>query len=156
VRRTTEALDHYQRLRRLLSEELGIDPGRPLQELHQRILSTGPAPATEVPRQLPAAPRIFVGRATDLSTVEQAASEMNVAVVSGAAGIGKTWLVLRWAHENLDRFPDGQLYLNLRGFDPDSEPVPPDVVLRGVLDSLGVAPRSALRIWTLSLPCTAA
>src|SRR5690606_18585775 len=56
----------------------------------------------------------------------------------GGGGIGKTALSLQWAHENIDRFPDGQLYVNLRGFDPTTDPVRPEVALRGLLETLGV------------------
>ena len=60
------------------------------------------------------------------------------AVVTGAGGVGKTALVLQWAHRHAADFPDGQLYVNLRGFDPVGEPMPTAVALRGFLDALGV------------------
>ncbi|ADD41465.1 AfsR/SARP family transcriptional regulator [Stackebrandtia nassauensis] len=141
--RQTEALEHYERLRRELAERLGSDPGPRLRELHRQILTaeadSEPAaapPSATVPRQLPAAPRRFAGRADDLETLD--ATGDPIAVVTGPGGIGKTWLVLRWAHDNLDRFPDGQLYLDLRGFDPHSAPLPPGVAILGLLQGLGV------------------
>ena len=64
-----------------------------------------------------------------------------LSVIGGIGGIGKTALVLHWAHSNLARFPDGQLFVNLRGFDPtEGEPTPPSVAVRGFLDALGVEP----------------
>jgi DNA-binding SARP family transcriptional activator/tetratricopeptide (TPR) repeat protein len=151
------ALAHYERLRRLLADQLGVDPGPRLRELHRQILVADPtlvppvvrpAPAGEpaagpVPRQLPAGPRLFAGRARELARLTAAADErvgaaMVISAIGGAGGVGKTWLALRWAHEHLRRFPDGQLHVNLRGFDPAGEPVSPDAALRGFLTALGV------------------
>ncbi|WP_410640209.1 BTAD domain-containing putative transcriptional regulator [Amycolatopsis sp. lyj-346] len=145
--RAARALEHYQQLRNRLAEELGTDPGPSLRRLHHRILAADPAlgvpgdTSVPVPRQLPAAPRSFVGRAADLAEVTATLTDRSrtvpLAVVSGPGGIGKTWLALHWAHEHVEAFPDGQLYLNLRGFDPGGEPVPPSTALRGFLDALG-------------------
>ncbi|GAB3886969.1 BTAD domain-containing putative transcriptional regulator [Kibdelosporangium lantanae] len=148
--RRADALEHYQRVRRLLVEELGNEPGPALRKAHQQILDDdGPDEepvATRghvVPRQLPARPGLFVGRGDELAVltkavVRGAGATMPVVVVSGLGGIGKTWLVLRWAHQNLDRYPDGQLYVDLRGFDPTTQPVPAAVAVRGMLDALRV------------------
>ncbi len=100
-------------------------------------------PAT--PHLLPAAPRWFVGRDRELDTLTavldtgSAPSRTVVTcLIQGMGGIGKTALALHWAHSNIDRFPDGQLYVNLRGFDPSGELMPPAVAVRGFLDALGV------------------
>lgn len=162
--RQPEALDHYDRLRRRLAEDLGTDPGPALQQLHGQILiadpalDTGPAeiavaPATRrsrgpVPRQLPPSPAAFVGRGDELAVLDSLLKEsadadrvLVISAIGGVGGIGKTWLALHWAHAYLDRFPDGQLYVNLHGFDPSSEPMPPDRALRGFLDALGTDPQ---------------
>jgi DNA-binding SARP family transcriptional activator len=148
-----EALAHYQRLRQLLAEELGADPGPPLQRVHQQILTADPALAAParvslaarvpVPRQLPAPPRVFTGRAGELAVLDEQSDPgptMPISVICGTAGIGKTWLALHWAHQHLDRFPDGQLHVDLHGFGPSGSPVAPAVALRGFLEALGVEP----------------
>ena len=137
-----DALHHYQELRERLAESLGADPSPPLRTLHQRILAADPAldlPHRSItPRQLPAPPRSFTGRTDELARLTKAVGEHAIVTVGGIGGIGKTWLALHWAHEHLDRFPDGQLYVNLRGFDPSGQPLPPDMAIRGLLAGLGV------------------
>ena len=146
VGRQAEALSRYQAVRLRLADELGADPGPELRELHQRMLTADPAltarrPVT-VPRQLPAPPAWFAGRTAELDALSLALAygddTMPVATIWGNGGIGKTALALRWAHQHMDEFPDGQLHVNLRGFDPTSEPVPTSVAVRGFLDALGV------------------
>ncbi|RKT52868.1 AfsR/SARP family transcriptional regulator [Saccharothrix australiensis] len=132
--RTSEALQHYEHLRRLLAEELGTDPGPALRDLHLELL--GPSPS--VPRQLPAPQRWFTGRDREIKDLTEPGSTVVITAIGGAGGVGKTALALHWAHLHAADFPDGQLYVNLRGFDPASEPVPPSTALRGFLAALGV------------------
>ena len=104
-----------------------------------------PSPVVAVPRQLPAAVAGFAGRAAELealtSLLEEAALPGGTVVISaidGTAGIGKTALAVQWAHQVADRFPDGQLYVNLRGFDPAEPPMTPAEAIRGFLDAFEV------------------
>ena len=169
--RSADALAHYRQLRDRLVEQLGTEPGAALQDLHQRILDADPAltpplsaingeTAVPVPRQLPAPPRWFTGRGTELALLDQAltaepgedpqlpdtgsgtraGATVVISAIGGAGGIGKTWLALAWAHQHADRFPDGQLFTDLRGFTPTQEPVAPDTALFGFLTALGVTP----------------
>ncbi|MFC0541462.1 tetratricopeptide repeat protein [Kutzneria chonburiensis] len=91
-----------------------------------------------VPRQLPAVPAGFTGREAELAQLDVASSTVVISAIAGAGGIGKTWLAARWGHRRIDRFPDGQLFVDLRGFSPDSDPLDPLTALRGFLDALGV------------------
>jgi tetratricopeptide (TPR) repeat protein len=104
-----------------------------------------------VPRQLPAHTPHFVGRVGELAMLtslldkavdlsQSAAGTVIISAIGGTAGIGKTALALRWAHQVADRFPDGQLYVNLRGFDPAGSPMRPAEVICGLLGVLGVDP----------------
>ena len=131
-----EALRHYETMRRTLADELGADPSKPLQEVHQRILAGGLERPVDGPRQLPAPHPWFTGRAEELKALEPSGTVV-ITAIGGTGGIGKTALALHWAHRHLDRFPDGQLYVNLRGFDPSAEPTPPETVLREFLEALG-------------------
>ncbi|MEU4240782.1 tetratricopeptide repeat protein [Actinoplanes sp. NPDC026619] len=117
-----------------------------------RFLASAAEPATGAqitPAQLPSDPSGFTGRDRELTRLdalldgppEEAARGVVISAVSGTAGVGKTTLAIRWAHRVRDRFPDGQLYVNLRGFGPVGPPVPATEALRGLLDGLGVAPQ---------------
>jgi DNA-binding SARP family transcriptional activator/tetratricopeptide (TPR) repeat protein len=98
------------------------------------------------PRQLPAAPGYLAGRLAELAVLDGLLEQhpetdrpsVRVCAVSGTAGVGKTALALYWGHRVSDRFPDGQLYLNLRGFDPSGAPVTAAEAVRSFLDALGV------------------
>jgi DNA-binding SARP family transcriptional activator/tetratricopeptide (TPR) repeat protein len=102
-----------------------------------------------VPRQLPADTDAFTGREAALKTLDgllgdphgPAPRPVAVAAIAGTAGIGKTALAVHWAHRVADRFPDGHLYVNLRGFDPSGSPMEPAEAIRGFLDALQVPPQ---------------
>jgi DNA-binding SARP family transcriptional activator len=146
------ALEAYRRLHRVLDEELGIRPSAQVEELHRQILAgrspePGAAEVPErwtVPRQLPAATMHFAGRTSELAELDALLADGGpaVAALSGAGGIGKSTLAFAWAHRAADHFPDGQLYCDLRGFDPAAAPVDPRDAVRGLLESLGTAPES--------------
>jgi DNA-binding SARP family transcriptional activator len=155
--RAGEALAVYRRARDLLVSELGIEPGPQLRELQRLILTRdlalpradergpglrGGVDAGPTPRQLAAAPGHFAGRAAELKELDAVLDQVGagtgtvtISAISGMAGIGKTTLALHWAHRVADRFPDGQLYVNLRGFGPTA-PMAPAEALRGFLDAL--------------------
>jgi tetratricopeptide (TPR) repeat protein len=98
------------------------------------------------PRELPHDVHGFSGRDTELDRIDglldgvqgEAGPEVGVAVIDGPAGVGKTTLAVHWAHRMARYFPDGQLYLNLRGFDPHQRPMSPADALRKLLGALGV------------------
>jgi DNA-binding SARP family transcriptional activator/tetratricopeptide (TPR) repeat protein len=99
-----------------------------------------------VPRQLPAVPPHFAGRAAELKALDELVSRAAdgegrgaVWVLAGPAGVGKTSLAVYWAHRVADRFPDGQLYFNLRGFAPEGRPLTAAEALRGMLRAMGAA-----------------
>jgi DNA-binding SARP family transcriptional activator len=152
--RQADALRAFQRAREVLTEESGLEPSPRLTEIQRQILAQDArllpvrtaepvgAPAAR-PAQLPPAVRDFAGRASELASLDAVLpgpgqAGVVISAVSGTAGVGKTALVVHWAHRVAARFPDGQLYVNLRGFDPVGAAVDPVDVLRGFLDALGV------------------
>ncbi|MBB5868837.1 DNA-binding SARP family transcriptional activator [Allocatelliglobosispora scoriae] len=143
--RQSEALAAYRQVRANLTDQLGIDPGQPLRELESQILrqdralnwSDSPSQRI-VPAQLPPAVPGFVGRASTLDRLDHLLlGEQAVVILSGTPGVGKTALAVHWAHRAADRFPDGQVYADLRGFDPSSPPADSTEVLHGLLESFG-------------------
>ncbi|MET9897895.1 BTAD domain-containing putative transcriptional regulator [Streptomyces sp. NPDC006446] len=155
--RQAEALAVYADTRRLLADELGVDPRQGLKELQQRILQADPglaepsAPAAEPstapvrPAQLPATVTDFTGRASfvqELSDVLAAASSdegrvMAVSALAGIGGVGKTTLAVHVAHQSRGAFPDGQLYVDLQG--AGARAAEPETVLGAFLRALGTA-----------------
>jgi DNA-binding SARP family transcriptional activator len=139
--RQADALLRYERIRRRLADELGADPGPELRLLHRKILTADLAlPVSRaVPRQLPMPLRALAGRARELAALDAVLTGRRpmVAAVSGMAGVGKTVLAVHWAHRVAERFPDGQLHVNLRGFGPDETATTPGEALRTLLDALG-------------------
>ena len=156
--RQAEALAAYHDVRQVLVRELGTEPGVGLQKLQHQMLTADPAlnlPERRqhavgghepvVPRELPAAARHFTGRVPELETLtgllDQAGGgppgTVVISAVGGTAGVGKTALAVHWAHQVAARFPDGQLYVNLRGYDL-GQPVTAADALAGFLRALGV------------------
>ena len=175
--RSAEALQAFQRARRVLVRELGIEPGLELRALQEKILAGDPGlvastpqddepvaaadhATTAKPRQLPSGERIpprelppavphFTGRSAELKTLtrllaggprpgEQAPETVEISAIGGTAGVGKTALAIHWAHQVAGRFPDGQLFVNLRGYDPAGAPLETGAVVRRFLQALAV------------------
>jgi DNA-binding SARP family transcriptional activator len=155
--RQAEALACYQEGWQVLTAELGVEPRPELKDLQDKILHADASLAAPtagvrvnvgpvVPRQMPAGARHFVGRAPELKQLDELLTQevpggtVVITAISGTGGIGKTALALRWGHQVAARFPDGQLYVNLRGYDPGGVPLTPTEAIRGFLDALGVPP----------------
>ncbi|WP_203823694.1 AfsR/SARP family transcriptional regulator [Actinoplanes palleronii] len=168
--RRAEALDAYRRIRSALVDELGVEPGAALRELHREVLAGTPGAGIEavtpgagtaagrpiprevradgresrppVPAQLPAAAAGFTGRAEHLRTLDALLDDaepgvLPVVVICGSAGVGKTSLAVRWAHTVRERFPGGQLHVDLRGY-ATTPPLRPIEALTGFLTALGL------------------
>ncbi|MGW1728322.1 BTAD domain-containing putative transcriptional regulator [Streptomyces sp. NPDC002306] len=152
--RRADAMETYRDARDQFIEELGIDPGPDLNELHDAILrddpslasappaARRPAAAPAVPCELPPDVPAFTGRSEELaaldSLLEDHDGSCGIGLVTGAAGIGKSGLAMRWAFSAAGHFPDGQLFADLWGYDEHGEPVPPQEILSRFLRSLGV------------------
>lgn len=159
--RQAEALAAYAGARRLLADELGAEPGAGLRQLQQQVLAADPAlelaeterparPLREpaVPRQLPPATPHFIGREREFAELtglmdpagRDRPGAVVISAIGGTAGVGKTALAVQWARQISGRFPDGHLYVDMRGYDPD-QPVSAADALAGFLRALGVPGR---------------
>jgi DNA-binding SARP family transcriptional activator len=155
--RRADAMETYRDARSQFIEELGIDPGPDLNELHDAILRDDPslapaipsaerrpAPVTPaVPSELPPDVPAFTGRSEELAALESLVTDapegsFGIGLITGAAGIGKSGLAMRWAFRAAEHFPDGQLFADLCGYDEHREPVSAHEILSRFLRSLGV------------------
>ncbi|HEY2698966.1 MAG TPA: BTAD domain-containing putative transcriptional regulator [Pseudonocardiaceae bacterium] len=151
-----KALAEFRRTKALLADELGIDTGPELRDLELAILRDDPAlrapsrpePSGKrlvVPAMLPPGVADFTGRGDALSWLNDVLDRPDrpmavvISAISGTAGVGKTALAVRWAHQVREKFPDGQLYVNLDGY-AVGPPLRPDQVLAQFLRALGVSP----------------
>ncbi|SMD22092.1 AfsR/SARP family transcriptional regulator [Kibdelosporangium aridum] len=135
VGRRAQAFRTYHTARRKLAEELGVDPGPELAGAYAELVTHAkPAPA-----QLPADVGGFTGRAAELYGLDKALADHGptglLCVISGSAGVGKTALAVRFGHQARKRFPGGQLYIDLRGFDSE-QPLSADDALARLLNTL--------------------
>jgi DNA-binding SARP family transcriptional activator/Tfp pilus assembly protein PilF len=133
----------------VLRQDVALDPpAAPISLAPAPVATTVPV-AGAIPAQLPAGVRAFAGRRRELGqldallTASEAAGPTRrttivIAAVSGTPGVGKTTLAVHWGHQVADQFPDGQLYVNLRGFDADGSGVRPATAIRGFLEAFGV------------------
>ncbi|GIJ48007.1 XRE family transcriptional regulator [Virgisporangium aliadipatigenens] len=149
--RRAEALAAYDVARRHLADELGVGPGPDLVAAYLSVLDEAPAAPVDPPpagtaaappvNQLPAEVAGFTGRTAELSTLDSwsagGGTAVRIGIICGTAGVGKTALGVQWANRAADRFPDGRLYVDLRGYDP-RRPVPAGAALGHLLESLGV------------------
>jgi DNA-binding SARP family transcriptional activator len=157
--RRAEALATYRGAHRIFTDELGVEPGMELRSLHQAMLSDEPHLAAPVrqgsqnhrvtPAQLPAEVTAFTGRESPLKQLDTLLPDENdpdgatgpplpmIATIVGTAGVGKTALAMRWAHQVRRLFPDGQLYVNMRGY-AAGPPMRPIDALARFLPALGV------------------
>jgi DNA-binding SARP family transcriptional activator len=150
--RRADALETYRRARGVLIDELGLEPGPELRSLERAVLTADPdldrsrrtdvpdVPARPpVPAQLPGSPLGFVGRDDEIERLNEITAGAGVAAVVGPGGVGKTALAVRWAQLTRHRFPDGQLFADLRGFGAEA-PLHPGLVLERFLRALDVPP----------------
>ncbi len=150
--RQAEAIGAYQRVHTRLVEELGVEPGPALRRMYERVqagndVEPTPFPVPRVtPAQLPHGVAEFTGREAELQRLGELCAEASgashgasvvISAIDGAAGVGKTALAIHVAHRMSPQFPDGQLFVDLRGFDPHFAPVTPEDALGHLLRGLG-------------------
>ncbi|UQU65317.1 tetratricopeptide repeat protein [Couchioplanes caeruleus] len=141
--RQSDALAEYRRARDLLHDQVGVEPGAALQDLHRRILTgdvgpaAGAASSAEPVRALPRSVGDFTGREETIERLLRAATDTGLLTIDGMAGSGKTTLALRVAEILTDRYPDAQLFLDLQGHS-EGEPLTPDAALLALLRQLGL------------------
>lgn len=163
--RQAEALEEFHALRRMLDDELAVEPGTDMRRLYERILTADPALAkpdgashravatswpaarrpVSVPAQLPPDIADFTGRGTETEYLRDLLSGRHapgpgapgIATISGLGGVGKTALAVHAAHQLTGRFSHGQLFADLRGGGP--VPAAPGEVLGDFLRALGVS-----------------
>ncbi|MEU8772380.1 BTAD domain-containing putative transcriptional regulator [Streptomyces sp. NPDC048606] len=159
--RRAEAMESFREARRQFIDELGMEPGPELQELHDAILrddpslgavplEAAPEPASTrgqvVPSELPPDVPGFAGRSEELASLDtlvdgqgdDGARTPTVGLITGVAGVGKTGLAVRWAHRVTEQYPDGRLFADLRGYDEHHAPTTAGDILSRFLRSLGV------------------
>jgi DNA-binding SARP family transcriptional activator/tetratricopeptide (TPR) repeat protein len=138
--RSSDALDVLRRHRLRMADELGLDAEPVLSDLEQAIREQRLDVLAEAmrqavrPAQLPRSGTVFEGRQEELTALDTS----TLSVITGPGGVGKTTLALRWAHRAAERYEDGQLYADLRGFGPEDAPADPGDVLFSFLLALGV------------------
>ncbi|SDO31357.1 AfsR/SARP family transcriptional regulator [Lentzea jiangxiensis] len=141
--RRGEALEAYAAARRHVVEQVGVEPGARLRQLQQVVLeSRVPSPAAlNAHRQLPMDIAEFTGRESELRQLCAPGPQTTVVIsaIEGMAGVGKTKLAVRAAHQLVQRYPDVQLWADLHGFDADELPADPSAVLESFLRLLGVS-----------------
>ncbi|MFI9386551.1 BTAD domain-containing putative transcriptional regulator [Kutzneria sp. NPDC052558] len=149
--RQAEAIGVYQRLRARLIDELGVEPGPATRRVHEQLLAGDDTTPIEpgprvVPAQLPHGVSEFTGREAELRRLGELCAEaagathggsVVISAIDGGAGVGKTALAVHLAYRVVKQFPDGQLFLDLRGFDPHLAPVTPEDALGHLLRGLG-------------------
>ncbi|WP_344150018.1 AfsR/SARP family transcriptional regulator [Kribbella yunnanensis] len=140
--RQAEALETYQRVRRTLVEQLGIEPGPELRAAQQTLLRIE-APAVPSRNELPYGGAAFAGRAAELAEVvatlrTTAGSAPPVLAIDGMAGIGKTALAVQAGHLLATQYPDGQLFVDLHGHTPGREPLGTEQAVDHLLRGIGV------------------
>jgi len=157
-----QSLNVFQIHANHVRQELNAEPSERLRALRNQIgsrrldlgswlgarpVATGgstpePPPRPAGPRHLPPALPEFIGRRAEIIALDRAAGSGAIIVIDGSPGVGKSVLAVHWAHRVAENYPDGQLSLNLRGFDPGGEPMGEAEALRRLLTELGVRPRA--------------